>query len=214
MEEEYKIFKNNFNKALDLVSNVDPELEKKYKQIVRRFPRDLIYKISTEEFFHTPLDNDDYYAEMDTFNRQVVLDYTRYDNYLRVEIEVGRYFPQQLYTEILEGPIKVFNLRYRNQRIKQPELRLFYEVREGKIFYTGNNDKADHNYVEVEYDVFLEKNGVDFMLTSRKTVRGWLIYEKKYLVYLDELIHCAELEEDYKDDDEVEFDADFDLPND
>jgi len=143
------------------------------------------------------------------FNNSLDFDFTRYKNYLRVELKICRYFVEQLYED--SEPIELFNLKLRNQEVKQPELRVFFEQKDGKLVFCGDDNKAKPNYVDVEYQAFIEREEDKYVVISRKMIRGWIVYEKRYDAFLDELIQCMETEDEYVKDEVVEFDADFDL---
>lgn len=211
MDEEFKIFQKSYNKTLDLISDVDFELTKKYMSLIKFLPKGVIEKIATCEDFNTDVENNRYYAEMLAFNNSLDFDFTRYRDYLRVEFKICRFFVEQLYEK---DPIELFNFKYRNEETKQPELRVYLEERDGKLVYVGNNNKAKPTYKDIEYQVFIENSEGKYFIVSRKMSRGWVVYEKKYEAYLDELIQCAETEDEFIKDEPIEFEADFDIPND
>lgn len=212
MEEEFKIFQECYNKTLDLIADVDFALIKKFKSFVQILPNDVVKRISVGKDFNTDYENTEFYAEMLAFNNSLDFDFTRYKNYLRVEFKISRFFVEQLYED--GEPIELFNFKYRNEEEKQPELRVFYELKDGKFVYNGDNNKAKPHYVDIEYEVYIEKQNDKYILVSRKMSRGWVIYEKKYQAFLDELIQCSETEDEYEKDEAIEFEADFDIPND
>lgn len=215
MEEEYQIFQKGFNKIINLISDVDENLAKQHKNVVRSMPAYVLDKIEQLEDFSEQTEK--YNTEMIMFNNKLVLDFTRYSNFCNAEMEVHRIFEQHVFPKVdkkgeyvQEEPLVLYKLSMRNTPKKKNNLEVHYEERNGKYVLVGiSGDEA--GIVDVTYTLSLEKVAGKFYLISTKTSRGWEIYSKRCQISFDEIISAVEDEDDYQEDLEVEFEADFDL---
>ena len=203
MEEKYKIFKQGFNKILDLLSLVDDEVEVNYKKFINIIPGNVLGAVSECDDFATH--NDKYYVDFMRMVNAVSLDFINNKPYLRTEIYVHRLYEEDL------APKKLFSLTVRNTSIKKPNIQLFYEEKDNKFDFVGTNDKPKENNIDISWEVYLEYEDFEPYLVYKKFFRGLEIVSKEIPITFDELAQFIEDEEEYEEDFEVEFDADFDL---
>jgi hypothetical protein len=203
MEERYKIFKNGFNKILDLLSSVDDEIELNYKKLVSIIPSNVVGAVSECDDFSTH--NDKYYVDFMRLVNAVSLDYINKKPHLRTEIYIHRLFEEDL------SPKKLFSLTVRNTPIKKPSIRLFYEEKDGKFNFVRTGDRPNEKSIDISWEVYLDYEDFEPYLVYKKFFRGLEIVSKKIDITFDELTQYIEDIEDYEEDMEVEFDADFDL---
>lgn len=203
MEKEYKIFKDGFNKILDLLSLVDKEVELNYKKIVDMIPENIVGAVSQCNDFETH--NSKYGVDFMRFVNAVSLDFTVKQPYSRSEIYVHRLFDEDL------SPKKLFSLTVRNTPIKKPNIQLFYEEKDGKYNFIGTNDKPNEKNIDITWEIYLEYNDFEPYLIYSKLFRGMEIETKEIPITFDELTQYIETEDEYEEDWEVEFDADFDV---
>lgn len=206
MEEKYKIFNKGFNKILDLITDFDDEIIRKYKKIVDILPSSVVAAMN---------ECDDFATECDEFNvdfmrlvNAVSLDFARYKNYLRTEICVHRFFREDLFKNNLS--LKIFSINLRNTKKKKPDLQFFYKEVDGKYVYEETNDNAEKN-IDLSMEIYLDSRGDEYYLVCIKNFRGIEVSQKEKLVSFDELMQSVEDEDDFEEDMEIEFDADFDL---
>lgn len=207
MEERHKIFQKGYNKILDLVEEIDGYLVKKYKQFVNSLPEEVIDVIGECEDACGV--NDDYDIEICALVNAVDIDFTRFKNYLRTNICVHRIFEDNLFEG--ECSIRIFSFSERNTKKKMPDLKMFYEEVDGKYRYLGNNDQTNGNAKEYEWDVYLDRFGDDFILSSTMYFKGCEIYKNERLISFDEVMQCVEDEDDFEEDMEFDFTPDFDI---
>lgn len=218
MEDRYKIFQKGYNKILDLIENVDEKLIKQYKSFISIIPKEIIKKITRCEDF--AVNSEWLNAEMMVFCNSIDFDFTRYENYLKADMSIHRFFDDDLFPKtdkdgnvVEEDPIKIFSLSFRNTPVKQKNVEIYFEQVDNAYKYTGNNIDEKTKGKDIEYEVFLEIRDEKYYIVCRKTSRGVLVYEQEEEFTFDELMLYIEEEDEHEEDLEIEFDADFDISN-
>lgn len=205
----FYIFDKGYNKILDLIGVVDPNLDKVYKNFAMKLSNRLVNRISGCENFS--IDNEDFHVELSMLVNSLWLDHIKKrEKYLAYEIYVHRLFEEDLFVDELN--YRLFRFGFRNSEKKSPDLKLYYEEKDGKLKYMGSNDEEGEFIIDTYWDVYLERREDDnFYLICKKEFRGAVIYENEVEITFDELMQCVETEDEYEEDWDVEFDADFDL---
>lgn len=206
MDRKFKVFQKGFNKVFDLIETADVLAIDDYEKLVGNLPVDVLMNMLTCEDFN--IDNEKYNADMVRLVNAVSLEYIKYKNYLKTDIYVHRLFQEDLYKE--EVNIKLFAYSKRNTVKKKEPLKVFFNHENGK-YKLEKVENDDKNIIDTSCEVFLERIDDDFYLRTHRIVRGWEIYEKIIPVSFDEILQCVEDEDEYEEDIEIEFDADFDL---
>ena len=118
---------------------------------------------------------------------------------------VHRVFEEDLYKD--EVYIKLFSYSFRNTEKKQEPMLFYFEEVDGKYNYKGSNKVK--GTVDINCEVYLERDDDDFYLRSARTVCGLEIYNKRIPVTFDEIVQSVEDEDDYEED--LEMELDFEL---
>ena len=206
MENKYKIFQKGFNKVFDLIETADDLAIRDYEKLVESLPVETLIKLFECDDFN--VDNERYNADLVRLVNAVSLEFIKYKDYLKTDVYIHRLFEEDLYKE--EVNIKLFAYAQRNTVKKKEPLKVYlnHENDEYKLERIENNDKS---IIDTSCEIFLERIGDDFFLRTHRIVRGWEIYEKVIPVSFDEILQCVEDEDEYEEDIEIEFDAEFDL---
>ena len=207
MREEYKVFDKGFNKVLDLVESYNSSFYNKYKSVIDTVDDIVLDAVVDCEDFATG--NAKYDVDFMRLPNAVSLDYTRKKKFLRSEIYVHRIFEEDLFKMGVE--LKLFSIDIRNCEKKPKNLEFYYEVKNNKLNFVGTNDTKDKIDIDIHYQIDLVSENDEFYLVCTKELRGVPIYSKEIPISFDELYQYVETEEEYEEDMEVEFDADFDL---
>jgi len=218
MHSKYKIFQKGYNNILDLLEIADYSVFKKYIQMVSSLPEEVIEK--TQEFEEFSEEHKNYIADLTMCVNQIDFDYINTKDYLRTSIMIHRIFEQNIVPSITKSgklipikPIEVFKMEVRNTKDKKPPLELYYEQENGNLKYMGDNDNSEKPTIDYCWTITLEQDDDIYFLRSKHTARGWDIYEKTTDVTFDEVIRTVETEDEYEEDMQIEFEADFDLLN-
>ena len=206
MDNKFKVFQNGFHKVLDLVETADKTAIKNYESVIRILPSDVLIEMFNCEDFN--IENENYNADMLRLVNALSLEFIRYKNYLKADLYVHRVFEEDLYKD--EVDIKIFAYACRNSENKREPLKMFFESVNGKYKFVGA-ENTDKNIIDESCEVFLQRVDDDFFLRTRRVIRGWEIYNKAIPISFDEILQCVEDEEEYAEDIEIEFDAEFDL---
>ncbi|MBR4998334.1 MAG: hypothetical protein IKY10_00495 [Clostridia bacterium] len=200
MENKYKVFQKGFHKVLDLVETADVYAIKDYERLVGNLPGDvLIEMFKCEDFV---IDNEKYNADMVRLVNELSFEFVTNKKFSQTEMTIHRVFEEDLYKD--EVYVRLFSYSFRNTSKKQEPMQVFYEEKDGKYNYTGNN--KENNSFDLNCEVYLERIDDDFYLRSVRTICGWEIYDKRIPVTFDEIIQCVEDEDEYADDLEMELD--------
>ncbi len=213
---KYNIFKNGFNKVLELVEFADLNVINKYKEIINQIPEESLEMISELEDFN--IESNGYIVDMVVSENKIDLEVIRNKNYAQYQMQICRYYPFQLFPSLSKSlkfipiePIRLIKIAERNTKNKNEDLNFYFEQKDGEITYFGNNDTSNGKIVDFEFEVFIEMIGTKYCLTSVLTFRGVEVYAKRKYIHSEQLFACAEKEDPYKEDIEIDFDADFDL---
>lgn len=214
MEDQDFIFQNGYNKIINILEDVDTKLSRRHSAVVSILSQEVLDKVAQLKDFSISSEKEN--VEMIVFCNKIVLDYTRYQNYLSVEMEVNRIYEEQAFPKInkkgeyvQEDPILLYRLALRNTPNRNNQVHTYFELVDGK--YNFVNATVDPNVLDVEYNVYLEKINDKFYIKSVKSSYGLEVYTKRAEFSFDEIIDCIEDEDDYEEDLEIEFEADFDL---
>ncbi|MBR6779095.1 MAG: hypothetical protein IKM43_03005 [Clostridia bacterium] len=214
MKEKYKVFKKGFNKTLDLIEQADAGLARIYKTLINKLSQDVIDKILKWEDFY--IDDDKNNIEMRIYQNRLELDYIEKTNYLRAEIELYRFFeeeimPQQTKRGLqIKKPVRLFTLSLCNTASKNNVLQAHVEEIDGQYKYVGFNDD-NKNVIDMYFDVYIDFDGEDYNLCVEKSSRGWMLDCKKENLLYEEILQSVEDEDAYEEEMEIEFTPEFDI---
>jgi len=204
MDNKYKVFQKGFHKVLDLVETADDTAIQFYEKFIGQLPAEVLLGLVTCEDF--VIDDEKYNADMVRLVNELSFQYVLNQKFSQTSLSVHRVLEEDLYKDVVN--IKIFSYSYRNTKIKPEPFKVYFEERDGKYFYQGNN-KKQNNDLDVKCEVYLLRDDNEFFLRSVRTINGWEIYDKQIPVTFDEIIHCVEDEEEYEE--EIEMELDFDI---
>jgi len=206
MEKKYKVFQKGFNRVLDLIESADGFAFNDYINLIESLPQEVVNKLYDCDDFN--VDNKFYNADMLRMVNAVSLEYIRYKNYLKTDVFIHRLFEEDLYKDDVN--IKLFAYSQRNTPDKKEPYKMYFNKKNKDYIYTGDN-QTDEKILDTTCEIFLQRKDDDFYLITTRNFRGWEMYEKAVPISFDELLQCIEDEDEYEEDLEIEFDAEFDL---
>ena len=178
MENKYKIFDCGFNKILELAEMVDEDIVRNYKKYISIIPANIKKAVSECNDFATS--SSTYSVDYMKFDNAISFEYANKKPYLRTEIYINKLLGDDL------SPKKLFSLSVRNTKLKQPDLQLFYEIKDGKLNFTGVSEKDSRN-IELEWEMFLQYENFEPYIIFKKYFRGVEIVSKEFNMTFDEL---------------------------
>ena len=187
MDKECKVFSGGFNKILDLISVEENEVSDKFERFVKLIPQNIKNEISQCCDFE--FCDDDFEVSVVRLVNAIDFDFIKLKPYLRFNVYVHRLFEDDLL------PKKLFSLSVKNMRPN----------------YAKNDLNEQDLSLNTLWEVYLDCNEFGPFLEYRKTFRGDEVYSRKKQISFYQLENCLETEEEYEDDWEIEFDADFEV---
>lgn len=187
MDKECKVFSGGFNKILDLISIEQNEVADKFERFVKLIPQNIKNEISQCCDFEYI--DDDCEIDMSRLVNSIDVDFIKFRPYLRFEIYIHKLFEEDL------SPKKLFSLCVKNTKPN---------------YKKSTSNEVDRS-INTAWEVYLDYNDFGPYLEYRKIFRGEKIYSKKEQMSYYQLENCLETEEEYEDDWEIEFDADFEV---
>jgi len=217
MEEKFRVFPENYNKMLDLVEKIDPDLVKKYEKIMTKMPNFVLNHIKENRDFSC--DGTDFRVDLDKYDEMIEFQYTRYKKYFNASMNIYPYYEDELLeddedetdeevevdpelVDERDGDIFIFSLTMTNTE-DEAKIRIDVEEKDGNYQFKGVGIKG----VEIDHEVFVEKREDGLYLTSRQTLNGVQVYKKEMPMDFEELAEyaCEESEEEEVDDYEEDF---------
>lgn len=207
MKDNYKVFDKGFNKVLDLVESKDKSIFNNFKTIIDIIPDNVIDAISSCDDFATEEEN--FNVDFMRLVNAVSLEFTNNNKYLKSDVYVHRIFEEDLFKQELN--LKIFSINMRNTFKKMPKLELFYEQVGDKYKFVGSNDKDKEKILDYTCEIYLANKEDEFYLNIINQFRGIELSNIQIPITFDELMNYVEVEDEFEEDMEIEFDADFEL---
>lgn len=199
MKKNYKVFDKGFNKILDLIEEYCDDFYERYKSIIDIINENVLDAVNECEDFATG--NKEYDVDFMRLVNKISLDYIRKKNYLRSEISIHRIFEEDLFKDGFE--CEIFSIEQRNTKQKLQNVQFYYEEKDGKYNFLGMSENSlcriDLVMVDEEFYLICTENN------------GFRTEQRKIPISFDELCQFVENEDDYEEDMDIEFDADFDV---
>ena len=214
MKDEYKVFSEKYNKMLDLVEKVDPQLAAKYERFISKMPTTVVKKLKTKEKF--VCDGEDYRVDFDSYGDMIEFQYTKYRKFFNTSMNIYPFYEDELLEEDEEddeteispeiaededGDLFIFSLTMTNCE-EDATIKVNYELVDGKYIYKGTK----LNGVELDYSVFIEKREEDFFLVRVEKLNGFDASKIEVPISYEELLEYAILEdeEEFQEDEEMD----------
>lgn len=219
MEEKYRVFAEKYNKMLDLVEKVDPDLMKKYQKVMSKMPKYVLRKLGENKEFSC--DGTDFRVDFDKYDEMIEFQYTTFKKYFNVSMNLYPYYDDELLEddeldEEIEidpeiedkedGNLFIFSLNMTNTE-DEAKIKINFEEKDGEYKYI-NTETAG---LELDYSVFVEKlENEEFRLVSRYTLNGVEAYKKELPISYDALQEYAIVDDKENTNENEDFEEYYD----
>lgn len=97
MENEYKVFTEQYNNILDLVEKVDPNLAGQYKKFIDNMPIAILEKLSENKQF--VCDGKDFRGILEKYEDELCFELVKYGKYLSKTVNIKPFYEDEILSD-------------------------------------------------------------------------------------------------------------------